>query len=291
MKVVLFCGGQGMRLMDYSTLIPKPLVPVGPSPILYNVMRYYAHYGHTEFILCLGHKADAIRNYFLNSPEFQFDDLHPGNADTGPALHFTKPDLVDWKVTLLDTGLNSNIGQRLLRAKPYLDGDHTFLANYSDGLTDLNIDDMVEAFEAERPVAAFMAYKSRQSFHVVSLQGSDSGTLGGPSAVKSIKPIADCGLLINCGYFILSRQIFDFIEEGDELVEEPFQRLIQQGRLMAYPYSGFWAAMDTLKDKNHLDELYLKGSPPWEVWREERAFLYADIPTRKPNRGMWRYGS
>lgn len=282
-----------MRLMDYSTLIPKPLVPAGPNPILYNIMRYYAHFGHTEFVLCLGHKADAIKNYFLNTQEYVFDD-HSRTPD-GDALHFTRPNVrnePDWTITLVDTGLNSNIGQRLLRAKPYLNHDHTFLANYSDGLTDLPLDEMIDAFEIERPVAAFMAYKSRQSFHVVNL---GNGGSNGPGIVNSIKRISDCGLLINCGYFILSSRIFDYIDEGDELVEEPFQRLVHAGSLMGYQYSGFWAAMDTLKDKTALDELYLRGNPPWEVWRQpvtSRELVQVEIPRSVPKRnGLWRYGS
>ena len=248
-----------MRLRDFSEAIPKPMVPVGYRPILWNVMRYYAHYGHKEFILCLGHKADVIKDYFLRYNEFMSNDFV--FAEGGKDINLINSDIQDWKITFVDTGITSNIGQRLLKVKEYLGTDETFLANYSDGLTDLPLDRIVDQHFDRGVVASFMAYKSNQSFHVVKLAQDNM--------VASINPIAHSGMLINCGYFVLNRKIFDYIQPGDELVEKPFQRLISENQLSAYPFNGFWAAMDTFKDKQLLDDMHAKGEKPWEVWKTQ----------------------
>ena len=257
MKVVLFCGGLGMRLREYSESIPKPMVNVGYRPILWNIMRYYAHYGHTEFVLCLGYMGDVVKQYFLNYNEYLSNDFvfEKGGRD----LSLINSDIQDWKITFVDTGMNSNIGQRLLRVKEYLGDDEYFMANYADGLSDAPLDHMLTAFMDEPKVASFLAYKSTQSFHVVRLKDSKS--------VESISPIAQSGYLVNCGFFIFNRKVFDYVQEGEELVEKPFQRLIEEDQLVAYPYNGFWIAMDTFKDKQILDDMYTRGEKPWEVWR------------------------
>jgi glucose-1-phosphate cytidylyltransferase len=257
MKVVLFCGGLGMRLRDYSESIPKPMVKVGYRPILWNVMRYYAHFGHTEFILCLGYRADIIKDYFLNYNEYLSNDFVLSAG--GKSLELVTSDIQDWKITFADTGMSSNIGQRLAAIKPYIEGDEMFLANYSDGLTDFDMNAAITDFKSKDNVASFMAYKSTQSFHVVDLRMD--------AQVNSISPISKSGYLINCGYFILRNSIFDYMQPGDELVEAPFKRLIASDKLGAYPYDGFWTAMDTFKDKQLLDDMHARGDKPWEVWR------------------------
>ncbi|WP_319525814.1 sugar phosphate nucleotidyltransferase [uncultured Desulfosarcina sp.] len=259
MKVVLFCGGQGMRLREYSENIPKPMVPIGYRPILWNIMRYYAHFGHKDFILCLGHKADMIKNYFVNYDETISNDFV--FTCGGKKIEMLNTDIDDWRITFVDTGINSNIGMRLMQVKKYLDGENIFLANYADGLTDLNLDVMIDWFKSnEKATASFMAYQPSQSFHVVNRD--DDGT------VNSISHIKSSGLYINTGFFILKKSIFDFVEWGDELVNEPFQRLIDKRTLISWEHKGFWASMDTYKDKQKLDEAYSKGNPPWEVWRK-----------------------
>jgi glucose-1-phosphate cytidylyltransferase len=264
MKVVLFCGGMGMRLREYSESIPKPMVMIGYRPILWNVMKYYAHYGHKDFILCLGYKGDMIKDYFINYNEYVSNDFV--FSDGGKGLKLLSSDIQDWKITFVDTGLTSNIGQRLKAVQPYLEGEDVFLANYSDGLTDLHLPDMIAHFYSKNKVASFMAYQSTQSIHVVTLADND--------CVNNIMPIGSSGLLINCGYFIFKKDIFRYIGKGEELVEKPFQRLIEVNQLAAYRHKGFWSPMDTFKDKQQLDDMHAKGNKPWEVWKKpDNAYL------------------
>jgi glucose-1-phosphate cytidylyltransferase len=256
MKVVLFCGGLGMRLRDYAENIPKPMVNIGYRPILWHVMKYYAYYGHTDFILCLGYKADVIKQYFLNYDECLSNDfiLEEG----GRKLQLISSDIQDWKITFVDTGLASNIGQRLKAVEKYLQGERMFLANYSDGLTDIPLPLMVDHFNQHNPVASFLCVKPTHSFHLVSLDSSDT--------VVDIRHVADSEVWINGGYFVFNTSIFDYLNEGEELIQEPFQRLIQKNQLIAYKYPGFWACMDTFKDKQLLDDFLSEGKAPWEVW-------------------------
>jgi glucose-1-phosphate cytidylyltransferase len=259
MKVVLFCGGLGMRLRDYSESIPKPMVAVGYRPILWHVMRYYAHFGHKDFILCLGYKADSIKQYFLRYDETVSNDFVM--TDGGRKIDLLASDIQDWKITFVDTGLNSNIGVRLKTVQPYLRDEEMFLANYSDGVSDLPLPAMIEYFRAKDAAACFAGVCPTQSFHLVSL--ADGGR------VNSIRHVKDVGMRINGGFFVFRQEIFDWMKPGEELVQEPFQRLAAAGRLVAYPYDGFWACMDTFKDKQLLEDLYSHGQVPWEVWKTQ----------------------
>lgn len=261
MKVVLFCGGLGTRLREHSDTIPKPLVNVGYRPILWHLMRYYAHYGHKDFVLCLGYRGDLIREYFLKYSECMSNDFTLSEGGRKIELHSS--DIQDWRITFVDTGLHSNIGQRLLRVREHLAGESMFLANYSDGLSDLPLSDLVADLDSKRDaVASFAAVRSWQTFHTVQA-GSDG-------RVTSIGAIDNGDFLINGGYFALRPEIFDFINEGEELVEEPFRRLIEQRRLVAYPYRGFWQSMDTFKDKITFDRMEARGNCPWAVWTRPR---------------------
>ncbi|RSK44352.1 sugar phosphate nucleotidyltransferase [Hymenobacter perfusus] len=257
MKVVLFCGGQGMRLREFSENTPKPMVPLGYRPMLWHIMRYYAHFGHKDFILCLGYKADSVKQYFMNYNECLSNDFVFSKG--GQQVKLLSSDIDDWNITFVDTGLHSNVGQRLRAVQPFLEGEEMFLANYADGLTDLDLDQQVADFTASEAVGSFMAYQPPHSFHVVALSEENQ--------VEYISPIAKSGLWINAGYFAFRSEVFDYLGEGEELVEEPFQRLIGEGRLQAHRHAGFWAAMDTFKDKQQLDELSARGNAPWEVWR------------------------
>jgi glucose-1-phosphate cytidylyltransferase len=261
MKVVLFCGGLGMRLREHSENIPKPMVTIGYRPILWHIMKYYAYHGHKDFILCLGYKADTIKDYFVNYDESISNDFVL--SEGGRKLRLLNSDISDWKITFLDTGLHTNIGQRLKKIRDYIEDDDVFLANYTDGLTDLPLQEMIEHFKRSRKIASLVAVKPTHSLHVV--KRCDNGI------VTAIDHLANSDILINGGYFIFRRQIFDYIQEGEELVEEPFQRLIAEQQLISYPYSGFWAAMDTFKDKQLLDELYARREAPWELWKSEMA--------------------
>jgi glucose-1-phosphate cytidylyltransferase len=235
MKVVLFCGGLGLRIRDASITVPKPLVTVGDRPILWHVMKYYAHHGHREFILCLGHGGDAIRAYFRSEPARR-----------------------DWTITLADTGLHSSIGERLSAIKPSLRGDAAFLCNYADGLTDLHLPDLLDAFASSGKIAALLCARPSLSYHFVRTRAD--GTVVALDNADAVE------LRVNGGYFVFRQEIFDYLRDGEDLVGEPFRRLIGEGRLLGYRHDGFWKNMDTFKDKQALDDLYAGGNAPWAVW-------------------------
>ena len=258
MKVVLFCGGLGTRLREHSDTIPKPLVPIGHRPVLWHLMRYYAHYGHTEFVLALGYRGDMVREFFLNYSEAMSNDFTLSEGGTKIELHSS--DLDDWRITFVDTGLHSNIGQRLLRVRKHLAGEDMFLANYADGLTDLPLDQHIDSFRKRDAVASLLAVRSTQSFHAV--RADADGTVIGLGALAA-EP-----LWINAGFFVLRPSIFDYLQEGEELVEEPFNRLISERKLLVSHWEGFWQCMDTLKDKIMLDRWEARGNCPWMVWRK-----------------------
>jgi glucose-1-phosphate cytidylyltransferase len=257
MKVVLFCGGLGTRLREHSETIPKPLVNVGYRPILWHLMRYYAHYGHKDFLLCLGYRGDLIREFFLNYREEMATDFVMSRG--GREIELMGPGIDDWRITFVDTGLHANLGQRLLRVRHLLAGEERFLANYSDGLSDLPLDGYLADVKRHDPVASLLAVRPSASFHAV--QSDPDGT------VTSLKDVSSSDYWINAGFFCLRADIFEYMQEGEELVLQPFQRLIVQRRLYAYSYSGFWAAMDTFKDKITLDRMEARGDCPWKVWR------------------------
>ncbi len=202
-------------------------------------MRYYAHYGHTEFILCLGYRGDMVRDYFLRYEEAMTNDFTLHAKDRRVELHTR--DLDNWKITFVDTGLHSNIGQRLLRVRKYLESDDVFLANYADGLSDLPLDRQIAEFSERKVVASFAAVRSSQSFHAVHAQPD--------GIVTRMGAMPEQPLWINGGFFVLRREIFDYMKEGDELVEQPFGRLIAEHKLLAFRWDGFWQCMDTFKDK------------------------------------------
>jgi glucose-1-phosphate cytidylyltransferase len=256
MKVVLFCGGLGTRMREYSETIPKPMVPIGYRPIIWHVMKYYAHYGHKDFVLCLGYKADVIKNYFRNYDECISNDFVLSGG--GKNLELLNSDIDDWRITFVDTGLSSNIGMRLKAVEKHVQNEEVFLANYTDGLSDVDLEAVVEKFLKSRSVACFVSVKPRASFHMITVD--DEGT------VKSIEHIAKSGARINGGFFVLRREIFQYMRDGDELVEEPFRRLIAAGQLFSYPHDGFWACMDTFKEMQQLEDLHGRGNAPWMVW-------------------------
>jgi glucose-1-phosphate cytidylyltransferase len=261
MKVVLFCGGLGMRIRDGSDPIPKPLVTIGPRPIIWHLMKYYAHFGHKDFILCLGHRGDMIKSYFRNYDECLSNDfvLSGGGRD----IQLFNSDIQDWRITFVDTGPTASVGQRLRMVERYLEGEDVFLANYADGLTDLYLPGLTDYFAASGKTGVFLCPRPFFSFHFV--RTSADGTV-----LKIEEP--DClDLRINGGYFVFQREIFGFLREGEDLVEGSFRRLIDEGRLLGHRYDGFWKNMDTFKDKQILEELYATGRAPWEVWKPASA--------------------
>lgn len=259
MKVVLFCGGLGMRIREYSEDIPKPMVPIGYRPILWHVMKYYAHYGHKEFILCLGYKADVIKQYFLNYDECLSNDFTLSEAGK---IELANSDIHDWKITFVDTGMSTNIGGRLRAVRKYVENDEVFLANYSDNLTDVPLPTMIKDFETHKRVASFLCVRPSQSFHMVGLDTAQ--------AVSSITHVSKSDVFINGGYFVLRPEVFNYMKDGEELVEQPFERLIAKKLLSAYRYDGFFVSMDTFKERQMLDDAFTRGGAPWTVWSTKR---------------------
>jgi glucose-1-phosphate cytidylyltransferase len=237
MKVVLFCGGLGMRVRGADHDTPKPLVSIGDRPILWHVMRYYAHFGHTDFILCLGYKGKLIRDYFERN----------------------RSELYDWRIAFAETGPFASIGERLAQVKAHVEAEASFLANYADGLTDLHLPAMIDAFNQSRSIGAFICVRPSLSYHFVRTRRD--GTVLELTGAQALD------LRVNGGYFIFRRDIFDYIGDGEDLIEAPFRRLIAEGRLFGYQHDGFWKNMDTFKDKQALDKLCGGGQAPWEIWK------------------------
>lgn len=261
MKVVLFCGGLGTRLREFSETIPKPMVEIGYRPIMWHLMRYYATFGHKEFILCLGYRGDVIKNYFLNYNECLSNDFVYSKG--GKQIDLFNNDIEDWTISFVDTGLHTNIGQRLTAVKKYLEGEDYFMANYADGLTDLCLPDYLDHFYRSGKTASFLSVQPSQSFHVVTLQEDDQ--------VMKIEPVGRSNLWINGGFFVFRKEIFNYIRSGEELVNEPFSRLIEARELVSYRHQGFWACMDTLKEKMLFDDRVARADMPWAVWEDHRA--------------------
>ena len=272
MKVVLFCGGQGMRIREHSGAIPKPMVAIGYRPILWHLMRYYAFYGHNDFILCLGYQGDVIKRYFMEYKEWMSNDFVLSNG--GNSIECLSKDIEDWRITFVDTGKISNVGQRLVAVRPHLKDEEVFLANYADVLTDLPLPILLRHFEERQDIVSFLAVRPSQTFHVV-----DIDEHGG---VERLRLASGAGLWINGGFFVLHRKVFEYIEAGEELVGKPFQRLIEHGRLSAYRHEGFWVGMDTFKEWQQLEDLYTQERAPWAVWDEERR---PTDPLHWPGRG------
>jgi glucose-1-phosphate cytidylyltransferase len=253
MKVVLFCGGLGTRIREYSESIPKPMVPVGSQPIIWHVMQYYSHYGHRDFILCLGYKANVIKSYFLKyNPAENSDCLV---SDFGKEVKILGAPPPEWRVTLIDTGVWRNIGQRLIAVRDHVKNEDVFLANYSDGLTDAPLPEMIDFFNKSGKIGCFIAVRAPFNFHLAEFD--DDGL------VRRMRSNVESEVWINGGYFIFRKEIFDYIKDGEELVLEPFNRLIKERSLVAYKYEGFWRAMDTLRDRQALEDMVEQGKRPW----------------------------
>lgn len=262
MKVVLFCGGAGMRLRGYSDDVPKPMVLIGNRPILWHLMKYYAHFGHKDFILCLGYKGSVIKDYFLHYDESISNDFVWSRG--GTQIKYLNRDIDDWTITFVETGLDTSIGGRLRAVQEHVGGDEVFLANYGDGLSDVPIPQLIDALHQNNSVASLLLVQPTASFDLVHV---------GPSGhVTEICPLTQSQIWINGGFFVLRNEIFQYMRPGEELVREPFQRLIEKRALLAHRYNGFWQCMDTFKDKQRLEELN-QGAAPWKVWNGKSGSL------------------
>ncbi|MEX2519510.1 MAG: sugar phosphate nucleotidyltransferase [Paracoccaceae bacterium] len=253
MKVVLFCGGLGTRIREYSENVPKPMIPIGQQPIIRHLMQYYADRGHNDFVLCLGYKGNVIKDFFLQSRPQTFTDCVVSAG--GHKVEVLGEPALDWRVALIDTGIWRNIGQRLWAVRSQVEKEPMFLANYSDGLSDLDLADMIRRFEQSGKIACFLAVRPPLTYHLV--DADEDGR------VREFRSSSSSDIWINGGYFIFRSEIFDYMRDGEELVLEPFTRLIAEDQLLAYRYEGFWRSMDTLRDWQSLQDMVERGETPW----------------------------
>jgi len=258
MKVVIFCGGLGLRMRSSDESAPKPMMSIGDRPVLWHVMRYYANFGHTDFILCLGYGAKSVKDYFLTYQETHSNDFVLSKG--GEHIELLSSDISEWRITFVDTGIDTAIGERLRRVRRFLDDDEVFLSNYGDVLTDAPLDDIVQRLLATDAAGSLLAVPPQDSFHVVDIDSE--------SKITGFVAVTDMNMRINGGYFVFRQDIFDYLHEGDDLVMNACVRAAAEGRMLAIPYDGFWAPMDTLKERSRLEDLYRAGQSPWAVWRK-----------------------
>ena len=257
MKVVILAGGFGTRLAEYTDLIPKPMVTVGGRPILWHIMQHYARFGHKDFVLALGYKAEVVKEYFLNYRTLSSDfHLDLGSGAVTP-LSSAAP---DWRITLVDTGANSMTGGRVKRLEKFVAGE-TFMLTYGDGVSDVDIGALVAFHRAHGKIATLTTVRPVSRFGVVHLDRA--GHVEGFHE----KPVGDGW--INAGFFVFDRRVFDYLD-GDACVLEqaPMRRLAEDGQLMAFRHDGFFFAMDTYREYQQLNQMWERGEAPWRVWRE-----------------------
>jgi glucose-1-phosphate cytidylyltransferase len=256
-KVVIFCGGLGVRMGDETKRTPKPMIQIGGKPILWHIMRYYAAWGHHEFILCVGYKAEVIKEYFLSYEGALFNDFVLQQNASGHTTIERLPNPLDsMRITFVDTGIDATIGERLKAIEPYLGDDPEFLATYGDGLTDAPLPEMIQTFRESRKTALCLAVHPQYNVHLV-----DTDPDG---IVRAVEDLSESNVRINGGFFVFRREILDLIRPGDDLVVETFAELIKRGELLAMRYEGFFCAMDTIKDRQRLEALHQSGDAPWQ---------------------------
>lgn len=262
MKVVLFCGGLGMRIRGDNGLgqyandgPPKPMLTVGGQPLLWHLMRWYAEHGHSDFVLCLGYGATYVKDWIMDAG----DAAVVSRADGADTVELQCTEMRGWTCTFSDTGLHTSVGQRLAAVRWIVEGDDLFLANYADGLADADLPAMIDEVTADPSItAAFLAVPPPSTMHVVQF--------GDGTRVQGVLPMATAGHWVNGGFFIMRPSVFDSLGPDEDLVEEPFNRMARAGNLLAFRHSGFWRAMDTFKDRAELEALWECGHRPWATW-------------------------
>ncbi|MCI8483288.1 MAG: glucose-1-phosphate cytidylyltransferase [Lachnospiraceae bacterium] len=260
MKVVILAGGYGTRISEESQIKPKPMIEIGGKPILWHIMKGYAYYGFHDFVICAGYKQHMIKDwfydYFLHNSDVTFDFTH-GSRDMTIHSQFCEP----WKVTVVDTGLNTMTGGRIKRIQPYI-GEEPFMVTYGDGVCDVDIGKLSEYHKSHGKLATLTAVMIEQQKGVMDI--------GGDNAVRSFREKnKNDGVLINAGYMVLNPEIFGYLE-GDQTVfeREPFEKLAEEGELMSYTHKGFWQCMDNKREKDILEKLWDLGQAPWKVWKD-----------------------
>lgn len=257
MKVVILAGGQGTRISEESHLKPKPMIEVGDAPILWHIMKYYSSYGFNEFIICCGYKGYVIKEYFadyyLHRSDVTFDFAN--NNEMIIHNNVAEP----WKVTVVDTGLHTMTGGRLKRIQKYV-GDQTFMMTYGDGVSDIDLDALLEFHRVHKKAATLTAIQPGGRFGVLDIDDNETVRQFSEKAKED-------GGWINAGFMVLEPEVFDYIEGDDTFFEkEPLENLALDGKLAAYRHEGFWKCMDTMRDKGMLDELWNSGQAPWKRW-------------------------
>ena len=257
MKAVILAGGLGTRISEETHLKPKPMIEIGGKPVLWHIMKIYSHYGINDFVICCGYKGYVIKeyfaNYFLHMSDVTFDI-----ANNRMEVHQQKAE--PWKVTLVDTGEDTMTGGRLKRVKPYVQDEEMFCFTYGDGVSNVNIADLIAFHREQKVKATLTATLPPGRFGALDFEGQKIRTF-------KEKPKGD-GAMINGGFFVLSPEVIQLIEDDSTIWErDPLETLASQGQLAAFQHSGFWQPMDTLRDKVHLDELWASGHAPWKVWQ------------------------
>jgi len=258
MKVIILCGGFGTRLREETELRPKPMVEVGGKPLLWHIMKTFAHYGYDDFVLCLGYKGDVIKNYFLNYEQLNNDfsiELGTGNIQ----VH-NKHEETGWKVTLVDTGLNAMTGARVKRVEKYVDGD-CFMLTYGDGVTDMNINELLEFHQSKDRIGTVTGVSPPSHYGNLNISGSDVVSFQEKPEVHDS--------FISGGYFVFNREFFNYLSPEDDCVleREPMQHLSTDGQLSVRTHRGFWQCMDTYRDYQYLNEMWNQGQAQWKVWQ------------------------
>ncbi len=259
MKAVLLAGGFGTRISEESYLKPKPMVEIGEKPILWHIMKLYSHYGIREFVICAGYKQHVIKewfaDYYLHNSDITFDYTEGGEMTVHNNI--AEP----WKVTIVDTGLNTMTGGRVKRIKKYI-GDEPFLLTYGDGVSDINITELIEFHQKHQKIATMSSYNVGQQFGVLDVE--ENGLVTAFREKSNVD-----GSLINIGYMVLQPEIFDYIDGDDTVFEKkPLERLAAEGQLISYKHDGFWKCMDTQRDKMKFEEMLAEGNAPWKVWED-----------------------
>lgn len=256
MKVVLLAGGYGTRINEESHLKPKPMIEIGEKPILWHIMKEYSHHGYNEFIICAGYKQYVMKEWFANYYLYNCDVTFDLTDDNRMTVHNNAAE--PWKVTIVDTGLDTMTGGRIKRVQKYI-GDETFMLSYGDGVSDINMNDILKFHKSHGKVATITSVNIGQRFGTMEMEGDRISSFREKNETD--------GSRINAGYMVLEPEIFDYIEGDNTIFEKDvLERLASEGQLMGYRYDGFWQCMDTKREKDRLEALWASGNAPWKTW-------------------------
>ena len=260
MKTAILCGGYGTRIRDVTDNIPKPMIPIGNLPILWHIMKYYASWGHKDFILCLGYKSEAVKDFFINYKQ-RVSDFTISLDGKQPPRYYNDFSEADWSVTLAETGLNAMTGARIRKIKRYIGSDDTFMLTYGDGVGNIDIDALLEFHKSHGKALTLTGVQPPGRFGELTI--GEGGLVQGFN--EKPQSVGGC---INGGFFVCDKRLFDYLDEREDLVFErdPMERLVKDGQLMVFRHEGFWQPMDTAREYQLLNDLYSKGSAPWVRW-------------------------